>query len=1193
MKRLRSSEELDSFGEKGVFKDWGRRDEDSSLSRSSSHRSFHYKSENGRKGLSSSSSSRYDRIDDDRESSRPPVRKRSDYDPESYDRRVNYDRYRDGGERGVLSSSPRSGYGSDRIHRSESFSATRREFPKGFRSERDRSRRADSVSSWKRFGLGKDADESTRTGADSVRGSKVLSLENKGNSRSPQGPREAKSPTWSKDLSSENKGNSRSPQGPREAKSPTWSKDSGSEQSKSVEVKKGEYLPAEGGSSSEMEEGELEPEPEPKPDPAQENEPAAEEKCAFGEYPGQKELDNKHQRDDSTMEDGARPESEIELDKDGACEKKQEVGSRKIVKDMVKEVDQSSNGPSNLVEGTHCNEDAAGTTPHNGGSKKEESPRENNYGEEERNKDTFGQKLLPTEEKREEDKGIDAEVQVGDVVLPESNKESSEGSRIPETDLSIFRDGITQNFKDKGKSVAVSSSNGREEGEKFERDDDLEGPSTRGLELFFRDPVKQPEKSDVSGLNKPKDEKLVLESLDLSLSLPNVLLPINSHNIVQAPGSPSHARSAQSFPSTFLSNSDGFTASMSFSGSQLFTHNPSCSLTHNSVDYEKSVGSKPLFQGVDWNVQPPDDQKHKEVPMHSRVEPNGNGFYHQSQASQSLPNGQGVRGQLSFAEGSSTIPFGLDHQLSLHRQLSGVQSRHQIDGKTPSNSVGSHENGSEYSRDKRRVMRERESGTLYRSSSQNVKEPVGGSEIVEPIITMIVSEPVLLMAKKCSEMTGQVIACLKDSVRDIISNTGKRWQLSAFQKALQNRSDITLEMLLKSNRVQMEILVALRTGLQEFLQRNDISVSDLAEIFLNLRCRNLACRSILPVDECDCKVCAKKSGFCSSCMCLVCSKFDMASNTCSWVGCDVCLHWCHADCALRESYIRNGRSASGPHGSTEMQFHCVACDHPSEMFGFVKEVFQSFAKEWTAETLSKELEYVRRIFSASEDVRGKRLHNVAVRMLSRLANKSDLREVQHQIMGFLTESDSFKPGSNTPLLSGKEVSKKNQEGSNGIAGSSQEAIWFKQLYAEKAPKLERSSSLLPTFSSDQENKHTSDSDSRRSAQKGPVFDELESIVRIKHAEAGMFQTRADDARREAEGLKRIAMAKNEKIEDEYTSRIAKLRLSEAEEMRKQKVEELQVLERAHREYFNMKTRMEADIKDLLSKMEATKRNLSM
>lgn len=45
-------------------------------------------------------------------------------------------------------------------------------------------------------------------------------------------------------------------------------------------------------------------------------------------------------------------------------------------------------------------------------------------------------------------------------------------------------------------------------------------------------------------------------------------------------------------------------------------------------------------------------------------------------------------------------------------------------------------------------------------------------------------------------------------------------------------------------------------------------------------------------------------------------------------------------------------------------------------------------------------------------------------------------------------------------------------------------------------------------------------------------------------------------------------------------------------MRKQKVEELQALERAHREYLNMKMRMETDIKDLLLKMEATRRNLT-
>lgn len=116
-------------------------------------------------------------------------------------------------------------------------------------------------------------------------------------------------------------------------------------------------------------------------------------------------------------------------------------------------------------------------------------------------------------------------------------------------------------------------------------------------------------------------------------------------------------------------------------------------------------------------------------------------------------------------------------------------------------------------------------------------------------------------------------------------------------------------------------------------------------------------------------------------------------------------------------------------------------------------------------------------------------------------------------------------------------------------------------------------------------------DLERSTRQKPLFDELDSIIRIKQAEASMFQSRADDARREAEGLKRIAVAKNEKIDEEYSARVAKLRLAEAEEMRKQKFEELQGLERAHREYFNMKIRMESDIKDLLLKMESTKRNL--
>ncbi|GFY92232.1 fibronectin type III domain protein [Actinidia rufa] len=1154
MKKLRSSDDLNSFGEKGAFKDLGRKDEESSLSRSSSHRNFYYKSENGRKGLSSSSS-RYDRLDDDRESSRL-IRKRSDYDSESYDRRMSYDRYRDGSDRGILSPSPRGGYGGDRIHRSDSFSGSRRDFPKGFRSERDRSRRTDSVSSWRRFGIGKDVDEGTRPGGDSKQSHRL-------------GP------------------------GILEVK-----------QSKSVEVKKGEDIPVESDSSSEMEEGELEPEPEP--EPAHENEPVAEDKAPVQLNTCQKELESGHQADNKTVEDGAKSWSEVEVNKDSVCEKKLQVRLQETAKDLVKEVEESSNSRSNSVQGRHCNEDVTETVADNADSKKEERARENNSCDVEGSKDTYVEKSMPKKEGKE-DKGIDLEAKVGDIVLPESIEEASEGSGIPKSALSVPGVGITQNFMDKGKSVAVSPSSVGDSAEEAKvereldflltcRDVDVEGPSIRGLELFSRDPVKQQEKPDLRALHKSKDEKLVLEPLDLSLSLPNVLLPINSHNMVQAPGSPVHARNT----STFQTHSDGFTASMSFSGSQQFTHNPSCSLTHNSFDnYEQSVGSRPLFQGVDqvspatWHGQPSNEQKHKEGRIHQRVLPNGNGLYHQSQASQSLSNGHGVQGQqLRVAEGSSTMPIGLDRQLSLHRQLSELQSRHQNDVRTPSHSDGSHENKSEYSKEKKRVMRERDNDSLYKISNQTEKDQIlkGVVDFVEPIIAMIVSEPVHVVAKKFNEITEQSMAYLKDSVRDIISNAVKQWQLSAFQKALQNRLDVTLEMLLKSHRAQLEILVALRTGLPEFLQRNyDISTSDLAEIFLNLRCRNLTCRNLLTVDECDCKVRVQKNGFCSTCMCIVCSKFDMASNTCTWVGCDVCLHWCHADCALRESYIRNGRSASAPHGATEIQFHCVACDHPSEMFGFVKEVFQNFAREWTAETLSKELEYVRRFFSASEDIRGKRLHDIAVLMLSRLANMSDLREVQNQIMGFLTGSDSFR-SSTTPDLLRKELSNRNQEGTSAIAGSSQEPRWFKALYSEKTPQLDRASSLLPSFNPDENNKLTFDSYLQRSAEKEPAFDELDSIVRIKQEEAKMFQSRADEARRDAESLKRIAVAKNEKIEEEYTSRIAKLRLPEAEDIRKRKVEELLSLERSYADFLNTKVRMDADIKDLMLKMEATRQN---
>ena len=180
----------------------------------------------------------------------------------------------------------------------------------------------------------------------------------------------------------------------------------------------------------------------------------------------------------------------------------------------------------------------------------------------------------------------------------------------------------------------------------------------------------------------------------------------------------------------------------------------------------------------------------------------------------------------------------------------------------------------------------------------------------------------------------------------------------------------------------------------------------------------------------------------------------------------------------------------------------------------------------------------------------------------------------------------------TPKLGKMPISSGNEQGkeSNGIAGTSQDPSWLKSVYSEKAPQLDRAPVVFPRFSYDQIDKRTLETELQTSIQKEPVFDELESLVRIKEAEAKMFQARADEARREAEGLKRIAIAKKEKTEEEYTGRFTKLRLAEAQEMRKQKYEEVQALDRAHREYHDMKRRLQADIKDLLLKMEATRQS---
>ncbi|XP_022954235.1 protein OBERON 4-like [Cucurbita moschata] len=1218
MKRLKSCDDLDSYAEKNPGKDLV-------LSRSSSsHRVFYHKSEAIRKNLSSSSGRYYrDRSgDEDREGLRL-VRKRSDYDFEGFDRRKGFDRFRESGESrdyaGSSGGGGGGGGGGDRIapRRSESYSGSRREYPKGFRSERDRSGREGSVSSWRRFGSwNKEVDEGARS-----RGGGVGGLEERGSARnSPKGLRDVKSPSLSKDSSSEQSKLRASPslvsRGVRaqesKSKSPTWSKDSESEQSKSVEVKKEEDLQVESGNNSEMEEGELEPDPDAEPALAPEPElnvepepePQSEIGCEAESFPESEDklAAIKHLESDNDQGE-IKSENQVQDQKDSV------VGEAELLDngmDVTKEneacsdeagLSESRNVSNNLRS---CTKDELDVMADEGDQLEDSvvDERERRNGADE--KDSL-ETSVHLYEKCKESKDIDLEIKTRDFddADKEVENESSDGVRTKITEA------LTQNFRDKGKSVAICSSSShaaysaedgawidREHGAtEIYRDSDMEGPSTRGFELFTRSPVRKVEKLDESGDSRQRDQKLTLEPFDLSLSLPNVLLPIGATgDPVAAPSSPSRGRSVQSLSNTFCTNSDGFTPSMSFSGSHSFFHNPSCSMNQNSMDnFEQSVGSRPIFQGIDqasqgaWVGQSQNESQSKELPLYQNFLMNSNGCIQPSQSSHGISNVQTILGRPACEEESSKVVSGLDRQLSFHKHLVG-NSKSNDDIRSSSLRVGSHDGGLAINLEKKRIVKE-SSGSLYRTGSLKEQEKL----LIEAVVARLITEPVDEMSKRFNEMTGQFIEHLRAIIYDIMSDADKRGQLYAIQKALQNKSNITMDMLLKCHRVQLEILVGLKTGLPDFLK--DVSAvgsSDLAEIFLNLRCKNMTCRNLLPVDECDCKVCAPKNGFCSACMCLVCSKFDMASNTCSWVGCDVCLHWCHADCALRESYIRNGPSATGDHGATEMQFHCVACDHPSEMFGFVKEVFQNFAKDWTAETFSRELEYVKRIFSASKDVRGKQLHELVDHMLARLANKSKLPEVYTHIMAFISGADFPKLGK-TPLQAGKDPSKS----SNVVSGSCQEAPWLKSIYSEKVTQMERSANALPSLNYERSDKRVMEPELQLSSHREPLFDELDSIVRIKLAEAKMFQARADDARREAEGLKRIAIAKNKKIDEEYTSRIAKLRLTEADDIRKQKIEELHALERAHREYSSLKVRMEADIRDLLLKMDATKRNLQV
>ncbi|CAK9861194.1 unnamed protein product [Sphagnum jensenii] len=632
----------------------------------------------------------------------------------------------------------------------------------------------------------------------------------------------------------------------------------------------------------------------------------------------------------------------------------------------------------------------------------------------------------------------------------------------------------------------------------------------------------------------------------LSLALPDTSLSLSSGDPHGRQSLPQ--RRAQSHPSQAATrtHSTGFTNSISVSHSQPFLHNPSCSLTQTSLDKtELSSGSQQISQAKE----------------------------------------QGSHGSWQMSYRSKHANEGFLAALAQDRQRpKPLYQRLLQSGNNPQILQGSL--GSE-----RPQNQGSEGGpqSVDRSQGSHQGAPVGNSE--KPFTTVrvqdIVSELIPSMARKLQELPDSFLEGLKESLRDMLNSIDKREQFVSLQQTLAARTDLTTDTLLRAHRVQLELLVAVKTGILAFLHPDiPMTHSALVEVFLQTKCRNFACQSQLPADECDCKLCAQKTGFCSSCMCVVCSKFDFDANTCRWIGCDFCLHWCHTDCGIRMGYIAPGPSIRGAAGTSEMQFHCIACDHTSELYGFVKDVFCTCAPQWDRDVLASELDCVRRIFHDSKDLHGQQLCSKAEQMLQQLDAQVDPAIACSTMLKFFADGDAGRVQNQSPSVS-KEAQTQPPRVSKESLRTPPVSGMDKTTTRDA---LERARAALQTYDAELEEKRQEAAvlQQEREHKKAQIL-ELESIVRIKQAEAKMFAVRAGEARREAEGLQRIVLAKAEKIEQEYAFKVAKLRLEEAEDRCHTGQDTVQVLHQAQLDFHALKLPLLTELHDLLKQLEATKR----
>uniref|UniRef100_R7W103 Oberon coiled-coil region domain-containing protein n=1 Tax=Aegilops tauschii TaxID=37682 RepID=R7W103_AEGTA len=123
-----------------------------------------------------------------------------------------------------------------------------------------------------------------------------------------------------------------------------------------------------------------------------------------------------------------------------------------------------------------------------------------------------------------------------------------------------------------------------------------------------------------------------------------------------------------------------------------------------------------------------------------------------------------------------------------------------------------------------------------------------------------------------------------------------------------------------------------------------------------------------------------------------------------------------------------------------------------------------------------------------------------------------------------------------------------QEACNRIAEVVQEAVRKMELVAEEKMGLYKKARTAVEACDrelDEKARQVQEFKAERLRKKQQV-EELESIVRLKQAEAEMFQLKASEARQEAERLQSIALAKSERAEQDYASLYLKRRLEEAE-----------------------------------------------